>query len=160
MILKFIFNITVNIMFEKEKKIFNQYLKICNLKHSIQREKILNIVLAIEKHITIDELAVLVRKKNPNIGYATVYRTMKLLCEAEICKEMRLQDGLTRYEHHYGHEHHDHLVCVRCGKFIEVLDKEIEDLQKKLIKKHSFQEQHHRLEIYGTCKECHKNRNK
>ena len=73
----------------------------------------------------------LVRKKNPAVGYATIYRTLRLLCQSGLCRELKFEDGTTRYEHLYGHEHHDHLICIRCGRFVEVVDLEIEERQKK-----------------------------
>ena len=94
------------------------------------------------------------KKRLPEIGIATVYRTLKLLKESGLCKEIRLDDGVTRYEHLYKHDHHDHLICSECGDLIEVLDPEIETLQKKLAKKHGFRIDSHKLEIYGTCREC------
>ena len=98
----------------------------------------------------------MVKKLYPSIGFATVYRTLKLLCEAGLCRELKFEDGITRYEHLYGHQHHDHLVCTRCGKFIEIIEPEIEKLQEKLFKKHKFLPQRHRMELYGICKKCRK----
>jgi Fur family ferric uptake transcriptional regulator len=63
-------------------------------------------------------------------------------------------DGTARFEHKYGHEHHDHLVCVVCGKFIEVADPQIEMLQNQLARKHGFIPKRHKLDIFGKCAEC------
>lgn len=139
---------------KNEKEIFEQYL--CNkvLKHSGQRGKIVDVFLEIDQHLTLDELYRLVRKKHPGIGYATVYRTMKLLCACGLCRELKFEDGQTRYEHLYGHQHHDHLICTCCGKFVEVVDLEIERLQERLFAQHGFYPQRHRLELYGICQKC------
>lgn len=138
----------------KEERIFGDYLTTKNLKHSEQREEILNIFLAIDKHLTAKELYRIVQKKYPAIGYATIYRTLKLLCECGLCRELRLEDGTTRYEHLYDHQHHDHLICTKCGRFVEVMDQEIERLQEKLAKQHGFYPERHRMELYGVCKRC------
>ncbi len=141
---------------KKEEKILENHLNTKNLKHSQQRKEILDIFLNIDKHLTANELYRIVQRKYPNIGYATIYRTLKLLCECGLCRELKLEDDTTRYEHLYGHQHHDHLICTKCGRFIEVVDPDIERLQEKLFKIHSFYPQRHRMELYGICKRCKK----
>jgi len=140
--------------FKAEQQIFNDFVRGKGLKQSDQRQEILMTFLKIEKHLTADELYRLVKKKNPKIGFATIYRTLKLLCESGLCRELKLEDGSVRYEHLYGHDHHDHLICVKCGKFIEVVDPEIEKLQERLAKKEGFTLQGHKLLMYGICREC------
>lgn len=139
-----------------EEKIFEDALSAKNLKHSHQRKEILSIFLATDKHLTADELYRMVKKRYPSLGYATVYRTLKLLCECGLSRELKLEDGTTRYEHLYGHKHHDHLICTKCGSFVEVMDPEIERLQEKLFKSKGFCPQRHRMELYGICRDCKK----
>lgn len=141
-------------MWKEEERIFEEYLKAKNLKHSKQRKEILDIFLSIDRHLSVEDLYRIVQKKNPKIGHATIYRTLKLLCECGLCRELKFEDGITRYEHLYGHKHHDHLICIRCGRFVEVLDPEIERLQEKLAKQHGFYPERHRMELYGICKRC------
>lgn len=140
--------------YEKEQKKFEDYITCRNLKHSEQRKEILNIFLKSERHLTAEELYRMVKKRYPSIGYATIYRTLKLLCDCEISRELKLEDGTTRYEHLYGHEHHDHLICIKCGKFIEIISPEIERLQEVLAKAKGFILKRHRLQMYGICKRC------
>ncbi len=140
--------------FQKEKAIFTEYIRSKNLKHSEQRQLIMDVFLKTEKHLTAEELYEMVKKKNPSIGYATIYRTMKLLTEAGLCRELHVVDGVTRYEHLYNHKHHDHLICTKCGKFVEIESPRIEELQEKIAKKHGFILTRHRLELYGLCKSC------
>jgi Fur family ferric uptake transcriptional regulator len=140
--------------FNEEQKIFGEFVKNSGLKHSDQRREILLAFLRTEKHLTADDLHSIVKKKNPSIGIATVYRTLKLLCESGLCREFRLDDGTARYEHLYGHDHHDHLICTSCGGMEEVLDPEIEALQEKLARKHGFRISNHKMEIYGICRKC------
>lgn len=140
----------------KEEKIFEDYLADKNLKHSGQRRGILHIFLRHDKHLTANELYRIVQVKYPGIGYVTIYRTLKLLRECGLCRELKLEDGTTRYEHLYGHRHHDHLICTKCGRFVEVVDEEIERLQEKLAKQHGFYPERHRMELYGVCKRCKK----
>jgi len=144
--------------FEEEKKILTDYIQRNNLKISGQKLKILDSFLSSKKHITAEELYGIIKKKHKSIGIATVYRTLKLLCDSGICRILKLDDGVTRYEALYGHEHHDHLICANCGKVVEVYDKKIEELQLKIAKKHHFILKNHRLDMYGICSECKKKR--
>jgi Fur family ferric uptake transcriptional regulator len=61
---------------------------------------------------------------------------------------------VTRYEHEYGHEHHDHLICERCRRSIEVVDPRIEELQEKLARDHGFVMTRHKLDMFGICSKC------
>lgn len=140
--------------FAREMDHFEKHLDSKKLKHSRQREDILVAFLSEEKHLTAEELYLVVKKINPAIGFVTVYRTLKLLCECGLCRELKFTDGTARYEHLYGHEHHDHLMCTSCGKLIEVVDVEIERLQDKIFKAHGYTPHGHRMELYGVCSKC------
>lgn len=136
------------------KTIFSQYLRNNGMLHSSQRVQILDIFLKTKRHPTINDLYNMVRKKNPKIGLATVYRTMRVICDAGLAGETDFGDGLRRFEHKYEHQHHDHLVCLKCGRIIEVISPEIEKLQENLAKKHRFKTVRHRMEIFGICRTC------
>jgi len=136
------------------KTIFRQYLKNKGLLYSKQREQILDIFLKTENHPTIDDIYKLVRKKKPKIGLATVYRAMGVICDAGLAREADFGDGFRHFEHKYRHQHHDHLVCLKCGRVIEALSPEIEKLQQRLAKKHDFTPVRHRMQIFGTCRQC------
>jgi Fur family ferric uptake transcriptional regulator len=141
---------------EKEIDIFTNYLNDKGQKLTSQRKTILKAFLNSAHHISAEELYDTLKQENPAIGLATVYRSLKLLCECGLAVEIRLSDGITRYEHLFNHEHHDHLICLECGKIIEVVEPGIEELQQKLAQKQAFTVLHHRMELYGTCKECNK----
>lgn len=134
--------------------ILDEFMRSKGLRHTPQREKILDIFLSTERHLSCDELYDIVKKKDPTIGYTTVYRAMKLFSESGLCGEIDFGDGVVRYEHKYGHQHHDHLICARCGSFIEVSDPKIEMLQDAMAKKHKFTPTRHKLEIFGLCRKC------
>lgn len=140
----------------KELGMFIDYLKKKDLKLTDQRKIILDVFLKTDRHLSVEDLYSIAKKKDQSIGQATVFRTLKLLCGADIAKEVNLGDGKTRYEHKYGHEHHDHLICTRCGRFIEAMDPRIEKLQDHLCKKHGFMPQRHKMQIFGVCKRCRK----
>ncbi|MDP8263476.1 MAG: transcriptional repressor [Candidatus Ancaeobacter aquaticus] len=141
---------------EKEFEIFNEYIAKKGLRRTPQRELILKTFLGIEEHISIEELHTSVKEKDKAIGYTTVYRTMKMLRECGLCEEIDFGEGIMRYEHKYGHEHHDHLICVRCGDCIEVTNPTIEIIQENMASEHNFIPARHVLEIFGTCEKCQK----
>ena len=143
---------------EKEIELFRIGLKKNNLKVTPQRFKVLEAFLKTEKHVSCDELYRQVRRVNPEIGYATVYRTLKLIQETGLAREVDLGGRVSRLEHDYGHKHHDHLICLKCGKFLEVYDPEIENLQESLAKKHNFTPVRHKMDIFGYCQKCVKPR--
>ena len=141
-------------IFKEEIDLFDDCVRSKGLKQSGQRRDILRTFLKTEKHLTADELFHLVKKKNPSIGVATVYRTIKLICDCGLGRELRLDNNSVRYEHLFNHDHHDHLYCKNCGELTEVVDVEIERLQEKLAKKAGFKMQGHRLIIHGLCGKC------
>jgi Fur family ferric uptake transcriptional regulator len=133
---------------------FEQFVQYKGLRHTDQRRCILDVFLSTERHVTVQELYDLVRKRNKQIGYATVARAVKLIEEAGLGRIVDFGDGVQRFEHEYGHDHHDHLICVKCGKFVEIYSEKIEKLQNQLVKKHKFTHQYHKLEIFGLCPRC------
>ena len=137
---------------EVEHRTLVSYLEEHNLKNTKQRGAILDVFLGVTGHITSDELFQRVRKEHPNIGYTTVYRTMKLLCDAGLATEHHFDDVITRFE--IAHEHHDHLVCTRCGKIIEFESQTIEETQNQVAARYGFRVLRHRHELYGHCKDC------
>jgi len=139
---------------EVEQKALAAYLEDHSLKHTKQREAILAVFLDVRGHITGEDLYKKVRERHPNIGYTTVYRTMKLLCEAGLASEHHFDDGVTRYE--VEQEHHDHLVCLRCGKIIEFECEMIEAAQNEIVERYGFRLLRHRHELYGHCAQCQK----
>lgn len=138
----------------KEQDIYQFHLKKQKLKHTKQRQFILNEFLKREGHVSVEEFYHNLKEKYSNIGYTTVYRTLKLLAEAGLAREISFSDSITRFEHNYAHPHHDHLICLSCGKSVEFCHPEIELLQDKIVKKYQFKPKQHKLEIYGYCKKC------
>jgi len=139
---------------EAERAALSAYLEEKNLKHTKQRDVILDAFLDARGHATSEELYRLVREVNSNIGYTTVYRTLKLLVDAGIAQERHFDDGIARYE--IEHDHHDHLVCLECGKIVEFESPLIEATQEQIAAEHSFTLKRHRHELYGYCAHCTK----
>jgi Fur family ferric uptake transcriptional regulator len=138
---------------EVEQRALARYLEEHSLKHTKQREAILEVFLEAKGHITSEDLYQDVRARHPQIGYTTVYRTMKLLCEAGLAHEHNF-DGTARFE--IAQEHHDHLVCTRCGKIIEFECEMIESAQTQIAASYGFRVLRHRHELYGHCADCQK----
>ena len=136
------------------KTIFSQYLRKNGMLYSKQREQILDIFLKTEKHPTVNDIYDMVRKENPKIGLATVYRTMEVICDAGLARKLDFGDGTKRYEHKYKHQHHRHLVCLKCGKVIEIASSKLEKIQRELAKKHDFTITRDTMKIFGTCRTC------
>ena len=145
------------ISFQKSSRInfevFN-YIKEKGLRNTTQREIILDAFLLSERHITVEDLYNIVRKKNPDIGYATVHRNLKLMSECGLADEIKVGNNRTRFEQKYGHGHHDHLICTSCGKIIEFKAPKIEELQNKVAAQYRFTIHHHKHELYGLCTGC------
>lgn len=139
-----------------KKKIFSDFIAQKGLKSTRQRDIILEAFLSTDRHLSIEELYLKLRARNPGIGYATVYRTLKLFAEAGIASEIHFGDGQTRYEHVSEGEHHDHLVCTRCGTIVEFENETIEKLQDEVATQHGFLIETHKLELYGMCEKCRK----
>ena len=137
-----------------KQKIFQDYIAKQGLKSTRQRDIILDAFLSTDRHLSIEELYLKLRAKHPSIGYATVYRTLKLFAESGIAREIHLGDVQTRYENISEGEHHDHLVCTECGGIIEFENESIEKLQDEVAAAHNFIIKHHKLELYGLCAKC------
>jgi Fur family ferric uptake transcriptional regulator len=138
-----------------EMQVFKEFLAAEKLKQTPHRKLILETFLAGEGHRSVEDIYRTVRGEDSRIGYTTVYRTMKLLIQAGLAREIDLADGLTRYEHLYNHTHHDHLVCTACGTSIEFLNDELEKIQDSASARLGFKVLDHKLQIYGLCAACH-----
>lgn len=130
------------------------YLARRGLKHSRQRERIAEIFLGLRGHVSVDELLARARREDRRVSLATVYRTMKLLAESGLAAAREFGDGQTRWEVAAGRAHHDHLICTACGEIVEFTNEQIEALQAAVAKKHGFEVERHRLELYGRCARC------
>ncbi|HEY4743488.1 MAG TPA: transcriptional repressor [Desulfuromonadaceae bacterium] len=141
-------------MILEKKKTFNEFAQAKGLRSTRQRDIILDIFLSTHQHVSVEDLYLKVKASHPGIGYATVYRTLKLFSEAGLAREILLHDGQTRYEHVLAGEHHDHLVCTGCNAIIEFEDETIEKLQDEIAARHGFLIRRHKLELYGLCARC------
>jgi len=142
----------------EEQEVFLNHIQKKGLKRTSQRDLILDVFLRTERHLSNEDLYRLVQEEDASVGQTTVYRTLKLLTEAGLAREVRFGDGRTHYEHNYKHEHHDHMICSECGKIIEFYSAELEALQDAMAAKHRFEISQHLLRIIGVCAECRRAR--
>lgn len=129
------------------------YLSKKGLKSTRQRDVIVQEFFRKHQHLTVEDLWGRVRKIDPRIGYATVYRTLKLLSDSGLAIKREFGGGQSRYEHVTDH-HHDHLICMGCNEIIEFENDRIEGLQERVCRRHKFKLVHHKMELYGYCEAC------
>jgi Fur family transcriptional regulator, ferric uptake regulator len=148
----------LNVIFKNrnvmESDLFKTLVSGEGLKTTRQRKEILDIFLNSPGHKNLAQIYAQVAKSNPKIGYATVYRTLKLLTRLGLAVQRKFDDGETRYERAREGSHHDHLICLDCGKIIEFEDETLESLQNGIADRYRFKVFHHRMELYGRCVNC------
>ncbi|MGQ9823850.1 MAG: Fur family transcriptional regulator [Desulfotomaculales bacterium] len=143
------------------KKVINdveEKLRTKDYKLTSRRENILQVLIENkDKHLSAEEIYYLVKKKAPDVGLATVYRTLELFTDNAIIHSIDFGDGRKRYElvqaEEEGHHHH-HLICLRCGAIQEVTEDLLEDLERRVTQKYGFCITNHQLKIFGYCKKC------
>jgi Fur family ferric uptake transcriptional regulator len=141
--------------FEHFRALLAAHMAKKGLRSTDQRRLIVDTFFGVPNHVSIEELLAEVRKKDAKVGYATVYRTLKLLAECDVAHERRFGDGLTRYElADDDHAHHDHLICVECETIVEFEEPRVEALQEEIAKAHGYLLRSHKHEMYGVCPNC------
>jgi len=130
------------------------YLREKGLKQSAKRDCVLGVFLDTRDHLSTEDLHHLVKKKDPTIGYTTVYRTLKLLARCGLAFEVDFQDGVVRYEHSLNRRTHHHMVCTACGDSAEFFAPELEKVQRRIGKQFHFEPVRHTFQILGTCEAC------
>lgn len=127
------------------------------LKRSRQRDVIVAAFIEANGHVSVEALLAAARKQDGKISQATVYRTIKLLLEAQIATARHFHDGHAVYElnDNIRGTHHDHMVCTQCHRIVEFIDPQIEARQHAVAKAHGFVLTDHRMELYGVCRDCH-----
>jgi len=140
---------------EHFRALLSAYMVQKGLRSTDQRRLIVETFFKAQSHVSIEELLGQVRAQDARVGYATVYRTLKLLTECGVAFERRFGDGLTRYElADEDAHHHDHLICVECGSITEFEEPRIEELQDDIARRYGFRLRSHKHEMYGVCPAC------
>ncbi len=133
---------------------FRDFLHKRSLRATEVREGILRAILERKGHFDIQELVGDLRAQRVDASRATVYRTLPLLREAGIVQSTVKSGGCRRFEPAVGQEHHDHLLCTRCGRVVEFQFEAFEVLQREVASKYGFQLTGHSHELFGLCPAC------
>lgn len=133
---------------------FRCYLREHNLPVTAQRERVAGVILGAHGHFSVEDIERKLREHGTHVGKATVYRTLDLLARSGMITERDFGEGFRRYERVPGQPHHEHLICLRCGKVIEFANERLERMKALIAEEYGFRHHHHRLEIFGTCPEC------
>lgn len=136
---------------------YNDILQKAGYKLTNQRREILRVVAENHNdHLSCEDVFNIVSKENPELGIATVYRTLQLFEKLNIVYKLNFDDGLSRYELNFDTEshHHHHLICLECGKVIEVKMDLLESLENEIEKEGNFKIVDHNVKFYGYCNNC------
>jgi Fur family ferric uptake transcriptional regulator len=140
-------------MGREEKQVLEAYLVRHGLKRSAQREVILDAFLRAGRHVSVEELLRIVRRRHADIGRTTIYRSLKLFKDAGLASELTYGSE-TRFEPLWNRDHHDHFICGSCGEIFEFKSPEIEHIQERIARSIGFTIEGHRHHILGRCRKC------
>jgi Fur family ferric uptake transcriptional regulator len=134
---------------------FSRFLSGRGLRYTSERRAVVGVVFERHRHFEADDLLVWTRGHRPRVSRATIYRTLELLVSSGLVRQMTLGDkSAQHYEQVLGIPHHDHLICLACGRVQEVSSSDLEREQDALCDRHGFEAHHHNLEIFGLCRRC------
>ncbi len=136
------------------QELLRRYLRDHNLPVTHQREAIAAAIFFSGAHLSVGDIERVLRERGVAAGKATVYRTLELLVNAGLVQEHDFGEGYKRYEPVAAQSHHEHLICLNCGKVVEFSSERIERMKSLIADEHGFRHHHHRLEIYGICSDC------
>lgn len=142
---------------KEDNEKLKELLKVDGYKLTPQRRAVLEAMLTSEgKHLSTEEIYDIVKQDCPEIGLATVYRTVQLLEKMGVLSRINFDDGCNRYELVHSNEdhHHHHLVCMNCGKVEEAEDDLLDPIEKEIEQKYDFKITNHNVKFFGYCKEC------
>jgi Fur family ferric uptake transcriptional regulator len=142
----------------QEKEQFKKLFKQEQIDHFEDRFKVLEVFLQTEKHLTIAEIDKMLEQNGWHLDPEFIRETIKLMCRFGFAQKSRFDNGDLRYEHRHLGQHHDHMICTKCRKIIEFKDNRLEEMQIKIAAAQGFHMLQHKMEIYGICQECLKDR--
>ncbi len=145
---------------QREKDQFKTLFKQEHIDNIDDRFSVLEVFLQTENHVTVDMLCELLKQKGYDFSSGFVRDTLKLLCRYGFAQKNKFDNGVARYEHRHLGQHHDHMICTKCRKIFEFQNEDLERLQKRISSTHGFHMLQHKMEIYGICGQCLKDRNK
>jgi Fur family ferric uptake transcriptional regulator len=123
-------------------------------KRSSKRDRIVQVFLQQEGHISADDLAARVHEHSPGIGRATVYRTLQWMVDAGVARKVDFGEGRFRFEPSSRHPRHFHLICTQCHRSSEFLSSDVEGMVEEIASARHFAAAQTVVQIYGVCEEC------
>ena len=129
-------------------------LKKEGLRYTQQRQSVWDELCATNDHRDAEEIYLAIGQSGLNVSRATVYRTIDVLVKNKMVRKLELGDGRARYEHKVNATHHDHLICIQCGKIEEFMDEVIESRQDEIVKKFGYKLGRHIHQLFIICSEC------
>jgi len=142
----------------QEKQQFKKLFKQEHIDNFEDRFKVLEAFLQTEKHVSVNELVARLDHNGWRLELEFVKETLKLMCRFGFAQKSRFDNGMVLYEHRHLGQHHDHMVCTKCRKILEFEEEQIEQLQIKIAARHGFHLLQHKMEIYGICNDCIRDR--
>lgn len=130
-----------------------EFLRTKGYKMTPQREMIFRAFFELGEHVTVEELYEKVRKIDPSVGHSTVWRNLKLICEVGLAEEVKMGDGVTRYDR-VTRQPHGHLFCMECKRVVEFNVEPIVDIMTTEAAGKDFAPEHFKVEVHGLCAEC------
>jgi Fur family transcriptional regulator, ferric uptake regulator len=150
----------MNLLHAKEKEQFRKLFSQERVENFDDRFKVLEAFLSTENHVTSDDLHALLISQGVAVTLDFVRDTLKMLSRMGFAVASRFDNGVVRYEHRHLGDHHDHMICTKCRKIIEFRDERIEAYQMEISERHGFHMLRHRMELYGLCAACMKERSR
>ncbi len=139
---------------DTKEEIFRAYLRQKGLKFTPERQIVLKYVFEIHQHFEAEDLLLKIRSNGDRVSKGTIYRTLPLLVECNLIRQVEFVEHHLHYEYVYGHKHHEHLVCLKCDRVIEFYNQTIEDEMKKVCLENRFILADHKIEATGYCEKC------
>ncbi len=133
---------------------FRRYLRDHRQPVTRQRDRVAEIVLLSDEHLSVEQIRRRLREQGAAVGLATIYRTLELLEKSGLVRGHDFGQGFRRYEPMPAQTHHEHLICLRCGRVEEFAHERLERMLPIIADEHGFQPERHRVEIYGVCRSC------
>ena len=148
------FQLQLMIKMKTKEEIFKNYVRQKGLKFTPERQLVLKYVFEIHNHFEAEDLLIKIRENGDRVSKGTIYRTLPLLVDCNLIRTVEFVEHHLHYEHTYGHKHHEHLVCLKCGKVIEFYNDVIETELKRVCKENKFILNGHKIESTGYCEKC------
>lgn len=135
-------------------------MKECGMNNTPQREYVIKALFSADKHLDVDEIAQIIKDEyKSSISRASLYRTLTFLEEVHIVNTLTIDSKSSKVYELSLREHHDHIICVKCGSITEFFDEIIEKQQREIMQKHNFILENHNMMLYGVCEVCQKKDN-